>query len=902
MGPKATKATKKQAVQRFKIPQGRKQTREERMVINANRVPEQKKQRLSNPQPSLALVQEKELFNNFYQLIQVDKTTENICMLQPNQYYTNLFILCCGDGLHDTRLPRSDTADAKQRQESGYQFFKKVGVAILTEYLQYLQTKPDKPNLKTEPINPIFPSVTYAKFFENVCKNPNAQFNTTLEPTDDTKFRDIEDYILNMLVQNDDESNKLGRSRKLYDFCKNLKEKKEERNQVRFCDQNGFWKGESTWGDIATEIHGNKTEYKTLKEIITSVPATFSNKNCFLNIDMGVTSTLIDGLRGKVTNLTNVWNNSYASAPGIAVEFGNMNIRFQMDGDGNNNNYLKFTSEYVIVDKSTGTEYTGDDFMSSGSELISTKYKILLKVMVTRNTWKTEATNATYVYELYPELMKITINEELIEGNRNNDFEQGGITINQQNNLGSYAKEYAAIDLPEVSPEYDFTFTIRKALCDYFQSLQTCVKYGGNSVPSNQVDDCVKYFPEENTIIKYKNAPADIAQPPQAINPGDQLRMSVHNDRPAVAIAYYLIANTQTTTPNQGMNACAHTSSCFEGTNFFISNNQGCVISLLYVGNSVIKFKKNQQGGGPESEMDVEPPTESQVTQSQPGVEPNELEPFVEPTDDGIQMDQPFDDTESDIIRLFTDRDSDAANLETINKILNFKCSEEDLIKLHDDNLKICNFLYGIKDNPGTSSEVSEDLKYIKIDRLGLIIVPYVPDTPSDIIPPTPDDDEDRDDEIKNVFPNLFDNLSFFKKDEGNEYYTYGKGLDISYTTSEVPKDEADVMLENMVRVIDLWSLNSEEVPAESTSTVDTEPMIADETDNESVSTIIEPQPRAIFKDGSSKRQRDFDGGKNTKKNRKVKRKKNTIKKNKKYSKKTIKHKKRKHKKRSIKH
>ena len=906
------------------IPEQRKLSREERAQLKETRVPEKQIPRATNSQPPLELAQEKQLFKKFYELIQLNKTKENICNLKANQYYTNLFVLCSADGLHDTRLPRTkgtDSAEEKRqseiRQVDGNNYFKKVGRAILDEYLEYIDSLPEADqNAANEEINPQYQNVTYKDFFKTISTNNKSTFNVG-----NIVFTDIEDYILNMLVQNDGYANKIGLARNLYNFCKDQKQIKEQNNQYRFCDQNGFWKGVLKWKQITEDIVKDNKEFKSLNELISSVPATFSGENCFLNIDMGVTSTLIDGLNGKVGTLRNAWNNSRAdaSAPGIAVEFGNMNIRFQIDGSGDKN-YLKFESEYMIINKVNGETYIGDENFSSftGAEetnLISNEYKILLKVKVTRKKWNNSENTAIYIYELYPVLTQITINEELIQGNRNDKIYQGiSNRILQQDNLGSYASKYKTSEFPPIGNDFDYIFTVRKALCDYLQSLQTCVKYGGNSVlQPSLIADYINYFPEDNTIIKYEiPTNKDIQAAPQSIKSGDQIRMSVHNDRPAVALAYYLIANTQTGNPNQGMNVYAHTSSCFIGKNFFISNNQGCVISLLYVGNSVIKFKTNQQGGMDKIVDSPELPNESQLIDDEsPIVESPEL-PNESQMIDNVSpiVESPLTTIELEIIDLFTERQSDAANLKTINNILNFKCSEDDLIKLNEDNLKICNFLYGIKDKL-ESQQLKEGLNYIKIDELGIIIVPYAPAVlESEITPETPDDVVDN--EIINIFPNLFENLIFFKKDDSSEYYKYGYALNVSYTSSELPTNETEVMLEDIINVRDLWSLNQVEAPVSDMEESVEPPEDMEESEAPEETSIIannisskksrEQYDRELplVPLESSKKQKF--GGNDTKKRRKIKRKTNTIKKNKKYSKKTQKHKKIKHKKKSIKH
>ena len=719
------------------------------------------------PQNPLGLDAKKELFSTVSKLINSPISSPNICILDPDKYYTNLFMICCADAIHDvaeTRFKNLNKQEASKKSIESKKFLRNViGKNITEEYKNFWRSiRPDENLenfLKTRIINENYNS-SYLNFFEIIV---NDEKFILQEEDRAVQFSDIEDFVLKVLVECNGGSTQ---SINLYTHCKQIYDAKSDGDNKRFCVQNGNeWGTSETYNIIARTI---KTNEPGLRNQMIQYPVVYNADRKFVDIDMGVTFTLIDGLGGKVSNLTNVWNNSQptGSAPGIGVELGNMNIEFQIEG--NPGNMLSIVSKYMIAyNDAVGVDFLGlpnknyriienlPDFnIQENTNDINdindiNRYKILYEVTVTRKNTMGLNSTAIYLYELYPTLSSITISDEISAVNRGVYFVTQP-ALNQEENLGFYVQEYKNKGSSFVSP--DCIQIIRKALCDYLQSLQSFVKYGGNS--ANGLDS-ILYFSKVNNIIKYSESSVLNNNPGLNFGvtnfSGHQLRTSVHRDRPAAGLASYLISNIRENTGN-GKNYYAHTCYTTLGENFFFSNKFGCVTSLLctkkvleYIPENarekVNRKKARKRGGGKRKNDDL--------------VEDNDL---IEESEYSLNN---IEEKMNTYLDNFSDLPfvNDGVSDFIIPNLISFNLDEGYLKYINETTYNIANYLHGIYDKY-YSLDVKNDaeITYIKTKKI-FVFTPY------------------------NI--NYHDNLIFFKKNILSDYYKFGYALkDVEYITN----------------------------------------------------------------------------------------------------------------------
>jgi hypothetical protein len=500
-----------------------------------------------------------------------------------------------------------------------------------------------------------------------------------------------------------------------------------------------------------------------------TTPITYKNENTFNKIDMGVTATLIDGLSGKIGNLTNVYNNSNlegmnggnGTAPCIAVELGNMNIRFNIsEGEiDSKSNFLEIKSRFIIAKKReneagfsilNSDELKETNFDTQPNNIFgddsNPNYKILYEIKVKRETtFKTQGvasvSEATYLYELYPNLTAIKIAEEMINKNRG-AYDVDGLP-QQEDNLGQHVAKFVQDN--KYIPG-DCIQIIRKAICDYFQSLQNLIVFGSNSIVKNDIDSSINYFPNKNNIIKYDTNNTD----------GFQIRTNTHRDRPAASLSGFLIKKL-----TSGRNEYYHTSYTSKGANFFFSNKDGIVLALFEPKNMISQVKKRKRVDESTDEgstiaetleggTGLTPPTSSSNS-------PRSPRPSTSPTNIGSRQGSPrtsldtattraigIEQTINDFFDLYSQYD------EIIDKLINFNLDnlpneENTLVAITTIINSFTNYLHGIYDNYRMNYIGMHE--YIITDNL-VLFTPY-----------------------NQLYIN---NLIFFNKDTENEFYILG--------------------------------------------------------------------------------------------------------------------------------
>jgi len=661
-----------------------REKRLEKFHKSRNGVILQRKPRVQNTQTPLSVDAKKELYKTVKNLIinSDPNTPPHRCSLSRDAYYLNLFVLCCVDGIHDTnnenRFKSGFTGKTKFTTMAP-DFFRAVGREIYEEFRNsYININQ----------NDSIPEET-KKFFENISEDKKPYVTHNGDPA-----KDIEDYTILFLI-NYDNINQNGdvkyngietydKIKKVYNNTKtpanesnsnatetNVSNECNNKLPKRFCSQNGNeWGTNKNWSEILSTFGKEHKKELIINQDAVDKPIFYNGDDTFNKIDMGVTATLIDGLSGKIGNLTNVYNNSIVNgtAPCIAVELGNMNICFNISEGGIviNNNFLEIKSKFIIAKKSkngarenetgenvTSENETGENVTSENEtgenetrenetgenvtsenetsdnkgkfDILNTtllnnddndfneftneefdNYKILYEIKLNRTTtFKTtdqssvSVSEATYLYELYPTLTVIKIAEEMENKNRGT-YGVNGLP-QQEDNLGQHVADFVKNKFIENNEKYkpaDCIKIIRKAICDYFQSLQNLIVFGSNSIVKSDVNSSIKYFPNNNNIIKYEYNDDN--------NNGFQIRTNTHRDRPASSLSGFLIKNLLS-----GRNEYYHTSYTTKGANFFFSNKDGIVLALFEPKNMIsqikTQYKRQKKNGGGVSSSKIFP-------------------------------------------------------------------------------------------------------------------------------------------------------------------------------------------------------------------------------------------------------------------------------------------------------
>ena len=348
---------------------------------------------------------------------------------------------------------------------------------------------------------------------------------------------------------------------------------------------------------------------------------------------------------------------------------------------------------------------------------------------------------ATYLYELYPNLTAIKIAEEMINKNRG-AYDVDGLP-QQEDNLGQHVAKFVQDN--KYIPG-DCIQIIRKAICDYFQSLQNLIVFGSNSIVKNDIDSSINYFPNKNNIIKYDTNNTD----------GFQIRTNTHRDRPAASLSGFLIKKL-----TSGRNEYYHTSYTSKGANFFFSNKDGIVLALFEPKNMISQVKKRKRVDESTDEgstiaetleggTGLTPPTSSSNS-------PRSPRPSTSPTNIGSRQGSPrtsldtattraigIEQTINDFFDLYSQYD------EIIDKLINFNLDnlpneENTLVAITTIINSFTNYLHGIYDNYRMNYIGMHE--YIITDNL-VLFTPY-----------------------NQLYIN---NLIFFNKDIENDFYILG--------------------------------------------------------------------------------------------------------------------------------
>ena len=721
---------------------------------------------------------------------------QHTCSLSRDAYYLNLFVLCCVDGIHDTNNEnrfKSNFPGKTNFATTAPNFFRAVGDKIYKEFLNSYNNNEDNIDRETK------------KFFENISIDKK-----TYVTYNGDSVKDIEDYTILFLINYDNIDQTTGGVKyngiTTYNEIKNIYNRDypdnnetnnlpdcDQKTPKRFCSQNGNeWGTNKNWSEILS-LFGKEYKKKLEEQNAETTSMTFNYDNTFNKIDMGVTATLIDGLSGKIGNLTNVYNNSNSkldgtngggngTAPCIAVELGNMNARFNIveEGIDSDHNFLEIKSRFIIAKKRDNEEKF--DILNS-SELKATNfdtqtddifgedtnpnYKILYEIKLKRGTmFKTPPgyteSVATYLYELYPNLKAIKIAEEMKNENRGT---YGVDSLRQEDTLGQHVTKFVQDN--EYIPG-DCIQIIRKAICDYFQSLQNLIVFGSNSIVKNDIDSSIKYFPNKNNIIKYEY---DINN-----TSGFQIRTNTHRDRPAASLSGFLIKKL-----TSGRNEYYHTSYTSKGANFFFSNKGGIVLALFEPKNMISQVKKRKRvdesmvseestvgstvglssGGAltPPTSTQNSPPPTPRPSSSPTNIGSRQGSPrtFIAPTefsrisltsgegdsDSGISGTNLADQSKSEIIEDFFDLYSKYD--EITHDLINFKFDDSECSYISSIVDNFTSYLHGIYDNYRMNYIGMHE--YIITDNL-ILFTPY-----------------------NQLYIN---NLIFFNKDTENESYILG--------------------------------------------------------------------------------------------------------------------------------
>jgi hypothetical protein len=448
-------------------------------------------------------------------------TTEKVIEFENiHQYYIFLLIILALDPLHDyteSRLKTNKNTNI-EKIKNLRQNYKNIGDSLYKEYIDIINESGSNP----EPL------------VESVYKIINKETN-------------LEDQLLHTLIGFNYDKNKKIRGNNSTNKKVNEPIEKYQiiRNEVSKIPRGRFASVNSV-----SRSHTNDRE-PMINKYHTHFTEQSMDKTQFCLI-----STMIDGCKGCCDNFQKIYNGNISDTDrkGIAIELGNINVKFTYRGS-NQSNYLNIKSKII---KLTPTELTQTKL--TPTDYISTDYNYYSNFMISRSSSRlTKPDTYSFYRQIYPNVDEITVSK-MFEKYDKNEPSFYPFKVTDTGNIDSTnACKYT-----------------EKMVCDFLQGLAVYFKNGG--CPNG-----VTYFPENNNVLKHARD-------------GNCIRVTEHTDRPAAILCHHILQGGFKDI-NENAHA-AYLSSEFK--NCFLSNIDGIVVETITpesvsekVGN-----KRKHRGGG----------------------------------------------------------------------------------------------------------------------------------------------------------------------------------------------------------------------------------------------------------------------------------------------------------------